>query len=243
MIICFGLGLSDTWMMQISRLAPSRSAVFIVSIDFLWYFHFLKTSNSNVLCLLWGCKFFCGAYCLGSVSCVQYCLYTIARFIHRITVCIRRDRYVIGGRVELLYTTSTANASAYKSHSGLGHKGVADEHSYGITYTVPPFEGKLWRDLGYTIAMRGMFGFGTPLPSHAEPPSEPPDVHMLITYAERLGKRTDFVRVDFMLTAKGWVFIEFTNYPFGGMYTIEPRWLDIELARKWTEARRDKYNY
>eukprot|EP00041_Stephanoeca_diplocostata_P019808 m.431279 g.431279 ORF g.431279 m.431279 type:complete len:345 (-) comp21400_c0_seq1:57-1091(-) len=149
--------------------------------------------------------------------------------------------YVIDGRVEFLYTTSTANASAYESHSGLRRAAAAAEPTYGITYTIPPFDGKAWRDLGYTIAMKGMFGLGTPLPSHTHLPTEPPELQTLIAYAERLGKRTDFVRVDFMLTAQGWVFIEFTNYPFGGMYTIEPRWLDYELARKWAVARAKKY--
>lgn len=143
--------------------------------------------------------------------------------------------FVIDGKVAMIYTSTTAKARATLVHDlPRGAKPNATE--YAISFALPPWD-TLWEGKPrLNITTRGMFGLASPTANHETLPSEPPEVSKLIAYAETLGAGTDGVRIDFMLTERGWVFTEFTNYPFGGSTLFEPRMYDTALAEKWAAA-------
>ena len=60
----------------------------------------------------------------------------------------------------------------------------------------------------------------------------------MITLAERLGRDTDFVRVDLYDVDGRIVFGELTSFPAGGDNPFIPESFDEEFGRPWTVPRR-----
>jgi len=76
-------------------------------------------------------------------------------------------------------------------------------------------------------------------PPGAPTPQAPPDrLAELIALAERLGRDTDFVRVDLYLLADRIVFGELTSYPAGGDSPFYPGSFNAEFGRFWAVPRR-----
>lgn len=76
-------------------------------------------------------------------------------------------------------------------------------------------------------------------PPRAENPQQAPKcLNEMIGVAERLGRATDFVRVDLYVVGNRIVFGELTNYPAGGDSPFHPDSFDWEFGRTWTVPRR-----
>jgi hypothetical protein len=60
----------------------------------------------------------------------------------------------------------------------------------------------------------------------------------MITLAERLGRDTDFVRVDLYDVDGRIVFGELTSFPAGGDSPFFPESFNEEFGRQWTVPRR-----
>ena len=73
----------------------------------------------------------------------------------------------------------------------------------------------------------------------AEPEPPPPDrLTAMIDLAERLGRDTDFVRVDLYLLPDRILVGELTSYPAGGDSPFDPPSYDLEFGRPWTVPKR-----
>lgn len=76
-------------------------------------------------------------------------------------------------------------------------------------------------------------------PPWAAPPADRPAVlPEMMALAERLGRDTDFVRVDLYLVADRIVFGELTSFPAGGDSPFTPDHFDAVFGRPWTVPRR-----
>lgn len=76
------------------------------------------------------------------------------------------------------------------------------------------------------------------LPNADPAPSRPHRLAAMIDIAERLGRDTDFVRVDFYLVPGRIVVGELTNYPAGGHSPFDPPSFNAEFGSHWTVPRR-----
>ena len=70
------------------------------------------------------------------------------------------------------------------------------------------------------------------------PPAPPARLAEMLEVAERLGRGTDFVRVDLYALPDRVVFGELTSFPAGGDSPFEPASWDTEFGRHWTVPRR-----
>jgi hypothetical protein len=66
----------------------------------------------------------------------------------------------------------------------------------------------------------------------------PGSLDRMVEIAERLGRETDFVRVDLYDVDGRVVFGELTNYPSAGYPNWSPPSYDLELGRRWTLPRK-----
>jgi hypothetical protein len=69
-------------------------------------------------------------------------------------------------------------------------------------------------------------------------PAPPRRLAEMISIAERLGRETDFVRVDLYALGDRIVFGELTNYPAAGYCPFSPKRFDAEFGAHWTVPRR-----
>lgn len=76
------------------------------------------------------------------------------------------------------------------------------------------------------------------LPQAAATPARPDRLSDMISIAERLGRDTDFVRVDFYLVPGRIIVGELTNYPAGGHSPFDPPSFNAEFGSHWTVPRR-----
>lgn len=69
-------------------------------------------------------------------------------------------------------------------------------------------------------------------------PTKPARLAEMIEVAEKLGRETDFVRVDLYDTRERIVVGELTSFPAGGDSPFDPESFDLEFGRRWTVPRR-----
>jgi hypothetical protein len=69
-------------------------------------------------------------------------------------------------------------------------------------------------------------------------PARPDRLEEMISVAERLGRDTDFVRVDLYALADRIVFGELTNYPAAGHCPFSPERFDAEFGAHWKVPKR-----
>jgi hypothetical protein len=74
-------------------------------------------------------------------------------------------------------------------------------------------------------------------PWAATPVPRPPRLEEMIDVAQRLGRDTDFVRVDLYALPERIVVGELTNYPAGGNSPFEPETFNTEFGRYWTVSK------
>jgi hypothetical protein len=75
-------------------------------------------------------------------------------------------------------------------------------------------------------------------PGASPPPARPERLAEMVSIAERLGRDTDFVRVDLYAVPGRVVVGELTSYPAGGDSPFDPECFDLEFGRTWTVPKR-----
>jgi hypothetical protein len=74
-------------------------------------------------------------------------------------------------------------------------------------------------------------------PNSAVTPRKPPELPEMLEMAGTLGRETDFVRVDFVLSGGRILIGELTSYPNAGRVPVQPPEFDRWLGSLWDQPR------